>query len=395
MKRPNADRLRVWPPLLFASRASRLVSIPAGKGRLRMVVLVVLAALQIGACGGDSAPGAASTSPASTASVGPSPVASETSPSPALPHWFPDKLRAALPGLLVARSAHPRLDLVSPDGTRTVKLWTPPAGSGFLLVDCDPERGRALVHIWDRRVELDEGRLVLLAEDGSARLLALPEKQHPTGAVILADGSVVCCSTHDADFHPTELLWSDGDGDWQPVRTAGRLLKKAAQDGIASLEPMAGRRSVLVMTWARGGAILPATWDEGTLTASGTPVRSDWLSGAPLGSEDTVLMARAYDREKRLAVDLVEVRWVDGKAQRRVIVKDGPQSSGHDSITLVGAGPDGSALVLGWRLDGESAPTEEDEARPHHLQRLDLGLGRLTVLPLKVRSGDGWLWLER
>lgn len=141
--------------------------------------------------------------------------------------------------------------------------------------------------------------------------------------------------------------------------------------------------------------MLPATWDGGTLTASGKPVRTGWLSGAPLASNDTVLMAQAYAMQDRLAVDLVEVRWLDGEVQKRVIVKDGPQSSGHDSITLVGAGPDGSALVLGWRLDGESAPTEKDDARAHHLQHLDLDAGKLAVLPLEVSSSDGWLWLER
>jgi hypothetical protein len=304
-------------------------------------------------------------------------------------------MRTALPGLLVARSKRPQLEVVSPDGARAVTLWTPPAGHSVWLMDCDPDQDRVLVHVWDRRVELDEGGLILLDADGSARQLELPESQHPTGGVLLADGSVLCCSTDDDSFCPSELLWSDGFSALESVRTLGRLLGQAERDGIVALEPMPGRKAVLVKTWALGGAILPATWREGTLTVSGKPVKTDWLSGAPLTSEDTVLVARDYVRENRLAVDLVEVRWVDGEVQRRLIVEDGPQSSGHDAITLVGAGPDGSALVLGWRLDGESAPTPEDEARPHHLQRLDLDTGRLIVLPLKVRSDDGWLWLAK
>jgi hypothetical protein len=262
-------------------------------------------------------------------------------------------------------------------------------------MDCDPDQGRVLVHVWDRRVELDEGGLILLDADGSARRLELPESQHATAGVLLADGSVLCCGTDDENLHATELLWTDGLGDLQPVLTLGRPLEKAEQDSIVGLEPMPGRRAVLVKTFAWGGALLPTVWDEGTLTLSGKRVETDWLSGVPVAPEGTVVMARAYDRENRLAVDLVEVRWLDGEVQRRLIAEDGPQSSGHDSITLVGAGPDGSALVLGWRLDGESAPTPEDEARPHHLQRLDIDTGRLTVLPLKVRSDDGWLWLER
>ncbi len=355
-------------------------------------LVVLLAALVLGACGGDSATDVAAGSPASDV---PTPAASEAASPPSMPRWSPDRLRTALPGLLVSRSKRPRLEVVSPDGANKAVLWTPPAGQWVRLLDCDPELGRALVQVWERRTDSSEGSLVLLAEDGSARQLELPEGQHPTGGVLLADGSALCCSTDDENLHPTELLWTDGVGELRPARTLGRLLEKAEQDSIVALEPMTGRRAILVKTFAWGGAILPTVWDEGTLTVSGKPIKTDSLSGAPLASEDTVLMARSYDRENRLAVDLVEVRWVDGGAERRLIVKDGPQSSGHDSITLVGAGPDGSALVLGWRLDGESAPTPEDEARPHHLQRLDLETGAFTALPFSVRSDDDWLWLER
>lgn len=390
MKSSRAGRPRVLARIPLIVRAGRRECVVPCRF-LRLALLVALVALPTGGCGGDSTTSASNTSSPSLTSR---PASSELSPSPDLPNWSPEKLRAALPGLLVARSEHPRLELASPDGARAVTLWTPPAGHGCRLMDCDPEQGRALLHVWDRRVELDEGYLVLLEADGSARRLELPENQHPTGGVLLAGGSVLCCSTADEDFHPTELLWTDGIGALQSVRTVGRLLEKAEQGGIVALEPMPSRKTVLVKTWALGEAILPATWREGTLTASGRPVRTGWLSGAPLASDGTVLMARDYVRENRLAVDLIEVHWADGGVDRRLILEDGPQSSGHDSITLVGAGPDGSALVLGWRLDGESRPTPEDEARPQHLQRLDLETGQFTVLPLTVRSDDGWLWLE-
>ena len=339
--------------------------------------------------------GAAGTASASSASGGAPTAASVASPRPALSSWSPERLRAALPGLLVTRFRHPRLEIVSPDATRTIVLWTPPAGYGVGLLDCDPSRGRALLRVWDRRAGPDEGSLVLLAEDGTARRLDLPGTQRLEYAVMLADGSLLCSVAQGEYPHPTRLLWSDGSGDWQPVRITGNLLNTAQHNAIVGLEPMAGRRAVLLKTWAWGGAMLPAKWDAGTLTASGAPVRTDWLSGAPLPSTDSVLMARAHARDERLAVDLVQVRWLDGAVQKRVIVADGPQSSGHDAITLVGAGPRGSALLLGWRLDGGSAPTEKDDARAHHLQRLDLATGRLAVLPLEVSSDDGWLWLQQ
>ena len=366
----------------------------AGKsGRLSLALLFVLVALPFTACGGESATSPGSTSSASAATSAPS--ASPSAPSlPALRDWSPAKLRAALPGLLVARSRHPRLELVSPDGTQTTLLWRPPAGYHLWLLDCDPEQGLALVQAWDTRHELDQGRLVLLGADGTARWLDLPADHHPSGAVLLADGALLCCSTDEKRAHFTELVWSRGDGEWQPVRIVGRLLREAAENGVSSAGPLAGRTGVLLKTWARGGVLLPATWHEGTLTAAGRPVASTgWLSGEPLEGGRSVVMARDDDAACGLSVDLVEVRWVDGMPQRRVIVKDGPQSSGHDSITLIGAGPAGSALVLGWQLD-ESA-SEAEEARPHHLQRLDLDTGQLTVLPLQVHSNDDWLWLER
>lgn len=394
MKRVKADMPRVARALALASEAFRPgSSVPSRCWLLWVVLLVALPALAVVACGHDTATSAAGSPSASATSSRPGAPASVTSPRPALSQWSPGTLRAALPGLLVARARHPRLEVVSPDAARTIKLWTPPAGYGVGLLDCDPIQGRALVRVWDRRVGLDEGTLVLLAEDGTARRLDLPEKQRLEAAVLLADGSVVCSTADNESAHPTQLQWSDGNGDWQPVHITGHLLKAAEQNGIVSLEPMAGRRAVLLKTWAWGGAVLPATWDGGTLTASGKPVRTGWLSGAPLASKDTVLMAQAYARQDRLAVDLVRVQWAGGEVQKRVVVKDGPQSSGHDAITLVGAGPDRSALVLGWRLDGESAPTEKDDARAHHLQHLDLDAGKLAVLPLKVSSSDGWSWL--
>ena len=312
---------------------------------------------------------------------------------PVLRDWSPEKLRAALPGLLVARSRHPRLELVSADATQTTPLWRPPAGYHLWLLDCDPEQGLVLVQAWDTRHELDQGRLVLLGADGTARWLDLPGDDYPAGAILLADGGILCNGANEAS-PATTLRWTDGDGEWQSVHTVGRLLRQAEENGINGAEPLAGRKGVLLKTWARGGVLLPATWQEGTLTAAGRPVASTgWLSGAPLEGGRSVVMARVDDSAPQFCVDLIEVRWVDGRPQRRVIVKDGPQSSGHDSITLIGAGPAGSALLLGWRFD-ESA-SEAEEARPHHLQRLDLDTGRLTVLPFQVRSNDDWLWLER
>lgn len=191
MKIVQATILRVLLPLPLASTACRQGSSAAGKCRLWMVLLVALAALPIAACGDDTVTSSASPSLAASVSIGPSAAASEASPRPALSQWSPDRLRAALPGLLVARSRHPQLEIVSPDATRTIKLWTPPAGYGVGLLDCDSSQGRALVRVWDRRVELDEGTLVLLAEDGTARRLDLPEKQRLEAAVILADGSLL------------------------------------------------------------------------------------------------------------------------------------------------------------------------------------------------------------
>jgi hypothetical protein len=360
--------------------------------RLSLALLLVLLALPCAACGGETA-SPASTASASAATITPS-ASRSASPLPALRDWSPEKLRAALPGLLVARSKHPRLEIVSADGTQTTLLWRPPAGYHLWLLDCDPEQGLALVQARDIRRKLDEGRLVLLGADGTARWLDLPADHHPSGAVLLADGSLLCCSTDEKQAHFTELVWSRGDGEWQPVHTVGGLLRMAKENSINGAEPLAARKGVLLKTWARGGVLLPATWHAGTLTATGRPVdTTGWLSGEPLEGGRSVLMARRDEAAPQLCVDLVQVRWVDGRPQRRVIVKDGPQSSGHDSITLVGAGPAGSALVLGWRFD-ESTP-EAEETRPHHLQRLDLDTGQLTVLPFQVRSDDDWLWLER
>lgn len=369
------------PTKLISTLRSRLCQV---------ALLVALAALSTAACGGESQTSPASPSPPG---VTPSPTSLEATPSPALSRWSPDKLRAALPGWLVARPRRPRLELVSPDGTTATTLWTPPRRYGFEVVDCDPRQGRTLVHLWNRRVLWDEGRLALLAEDGTATWLDLPEKHHSTGAALLADGSILCASTLDELEFDCELLWSDGHRPWQRVQVAGRLLRKAEENGIDGLEPMAGRRTVLVKTWAWGGALLPAVWSNGTLKASGKPVKTDWLSGAPLSDGRSVVMACVDESEPELTVDLVEVRWVDGTPQRRVIVKDGPQSSGHDSITLVATGPNGSVLVLGWRLDDESASGDGDDSRVRRWQRLDLDTGQFTALPSGVRGP--WPWLER
>jgi hypothetical protein len=330
--------------------------------------------------------------------VAPSSASPEATPSPALSRWSPGKLRAALPGFLVARWKHPRLELVSADGAGAVTLWRPPAGLEVGLEDCDPEQGRVLVHVWDPRFQLGwteraaYGTLVLLAEDGSARRLELPGEDYADGAVLLADGSILCNSANEEAFPATTLLWTDGDAEWERVRAVGRPL---GEPGIVGLAPMAGRKTVLVKTWARGGVLLPATWRQGTLTAAGKPAESHgWLSGELLADGRSVVMARVDESARELTVDLVEVHWVGGTPQWRVIVKDGPQSSGHDSITLVRAGPDGSALVLGWRLDGEDASGDADEPRLHHWRRLDLDTGQLATSPLEVPSGNGWIWLE-
>ncbi len=367
------------------------------RGRsFRVALLVALAALPIAACGGESATSPSTTAPTSAATW---PASPEATPSPPLSQWSPGKLQAALPGFLVARGKHPRLDLVSADGAKAVTLWRPPAGLEVGLVDCDPEQGRILVHIWDPPSELGwteraaYGTLVLLAEDGSARRLELPGEDYADGAVLLADGSILCNSANEEAFPVTTLLWTDGDAGWERVHAVGRPLR---EPGIVGLAPMAGRKTVLVKTWARGGVLLPATWRQGTLTAAGKPAESlGWLSGELLADGRSVVMARVDESARELTVDLVEVHWVDGTPQWRVIVKDGPQSSGHDSITLVRAGPDGSALVLGWRLDGEDASDDADEPRLHHWRRLDLDTGQLTACPFEVPSGNGWMWLEQ
>ena len=168
---------------------------------------------------------------------------------------------------------------------------------------------------WDTRHELDQGRLVILGADGTVRWLDLPGDDYPAGAILLADGRILCNGANEAS-PPTTLRWTEGDGEWQPVRIVGRLLREAEENGVSSAEPLAGRKGVLLKTWARGGVLLPATWHEGTLTAAGRPVASTgWLSGAPLADGRSVVMARVDDAAPQFCVDLVEVRWVDGTPQ--------------------------------------------------------------------------------
>jgi hypothetical protein len=359
-----------------------------------VVLLVALAALPIAACGGESATSPSTTAPTSAATW---PASLEATPSPPLSQWSPGKLQAALPGFLAARGKHPRLDLVSADGARAVTLWRPPAGLEVGLVDCDPDQGRILVHIWDPRFELGwteraaYGTLVLLAEDGSARRLVLPGEDYADGAVLLADGSILCNSANEEAFPATTLLWTDGDAEWERVRAVGRPLR---EPGIVGLAPMAGRRSVAVMTW-EGALVLPAAWHRATLTVSGDPFHADPPFAMPLSTGKAVLLPLIDELEDRLSVDLVEVRWTDGRPRKRVVVDDGPQTSGHDSLPLIAAGPRGSVLVLGWQLDGESASGDGDDPRLHHWRRLDLATGQLTACRFEVPSGNGWRWLEQ
>jgi hypothetical protein len=316
-------------------------------------------------------------------------------------HWSPHVLQRSLPGLLVARAGeHPELDLVAPDGATALALWTPPAGESVALFDCDAARGRALVASYAPDAP-DPGSPILLSPDGGVRRLDLPGQAWAAGAALLADGSVVCNSrTDSAGAIVTDLVWSEGSGGWRPVKLVGRLPKDPF---FFSLAPMAGRQGVALMLYAPGAlapghdeAIVLADWRHGTLIVRGEPFGEDGaLTAAPMATVDTIVFARSYAKDDRLAVDLVEVAWAKGRHVERTLVRDGPQSSGHDSPVKLGVGPSGSTLVLGWRLDGESDPTAQDEARTHRLQRLDLTSGALTPLPLVVRSDESWQWIER
>jgi hypothetical protein len=307
--------------------------------------------------------------------------------------WSPEVLQRSLPGLLVARRwERPGLDVVAPDGSSAVRVWTPPAGQYLFLLDCDPQQARVLLTTYEATGAPVPGGPVLLDADGSVRNLGLPADSWPSGAALLADGSIVCVRRLDStDPGSTTIVWSDGGSPWRPVTVVGGLTK---DDFIFWLRPLADRRGVVILL---EDTALLADWTAGSLTVRGEPLHVAGSTGtaAPLAARDALLVARSYVREDRLAVDLLEAMWRGDVPVERTLVRDGPNTSGHDSPVELGAGPPGFAFVLGWHSEHEVDPTGEDAARPHFLQRLDLATGELVRSPLAVASNEGWLWLER
>ena len=60
--------------------------------------------------------------------------------------------------------------------------------------------------------------------------------------VLLADGSILCNSANEKRLPVTTLVWTDGDGEWQPVHTVGRLLREAEEKASTAPSRSPGAR---------------------------------------------------------------------------------------------------------------------------------------------------------